>query len=216
MADPFRRAGGDHVARQERREVRAEGDDLRHRIDQEIGAGLLHLLSVQPRREREAGRIRNLVGGDDPGPERTGGGEILSRSHGEFLIVAHAAVDEAGVTGDVVERAPDWDMATAATDHNCKLAFEVEALRHRGADHLALVAGERVGEPDEHARLFWQFAPGLGGMGTLIDAGAENLVRVRDHGSHLTSARWWSGLAAPATFLISASPPAVSASRKVA
>src|SRR6516225_7781024 len=37
MADAFRRAGGDHVARQERREVRAERDDLRHRIDQEIG-----------------------------------------------------------------------------------------------------------------------------------------------------------------------------------
>src|SRR6516165_8622136 len=37
MADPFRRAGGDHVTRQERREVRAERDDLRHRIDQEIG-----------------------------------------------------------------------------------------------------------------------------------------------------------------------------------
>src|SRR5262249_21864226 len=37
MADPFRRPGGDHVARQERREVRAERDDLRHRIDPEIG-----------------------------------------------------------------------------------------------------------------------------------------------------------------------------------
>src|SRR5262249_2401384 len=115
MADPFRRAGGDHVTRQERREVRAERDDLRHRIDQEIGGGLLPLLPVQPRREREAGRIRDLVGGDDPGPERTRGGEILSRRHGEFLIVAHAAVDEAGIAGDVVERALDRDMAAAAT-----------------------------------------------------------------------------------------------------
>src|SRR5262249_46072500 len=58
MTDPFRRAGGDHVARRKRREVRAEGDDLRHGIDQEIGAGLLHLLPVQSRRERETGRIR--------------------------------------------------------------------------------------------------------------------------------------------------------------
>src|SRR5262245_64339577 len=101
MTDPFRRAGGDHVARQKRREVRAEGDDLRHGIDQEIGAGLLHLLPVQSRRERETGRIRDLVGGDDPGPEWAGGGEILYRSYGEFLIVVHDAVDEVDDNGTV-------------------------------------------------------------------------------------------------------------------
>src|SRR5262249_61064926 len=113
-------------------------------------------------RGREAVRVGDLVGGDDHGPERAGGGEILSRSHGEFLIVANAAVDETGVTGDVIERALERNMAAVATDDDRKLALEVEALRHRGADHLALVTGERVGEPDEHARPFPQPAAGLG------------------------------------------------------
>src|SRR5262245_49837639 len=180
MADPFRRAGGDHVARQERREVRAEGDDLRHRIDQEIGAGLLHLLSVEPRREREAGRVRYFVGGDDPRSERAGAGEVLARGHRELLVVAHAAIDEAGVAGDVLERALDRDMASTATDHYRKLALEVEALRYRRADHLALVAGQRIGEADEHARLLRQLAPGFRRVRTVIDAGAQDFLRVRD------------------------------------
>src|SRR5262249_60134104 len=97
-------------------------------------------------------RIGNLIGGDDPWTERAGGGEILSRSHREFLIVAHAAVDEAGVAGDVLERALDRDMAATASDDDRKLALEVEALRHHGANHLAVVARQRVGEADGHAR----------------------------------------------------------------
>src|SRR5262249_4559857 len=120
-------------------------------------------------------------GGDDPGPEWAGGGEILSRSHGEFLIVAHAAVDETGVTGDVIEGALDRNMAAVAAGDDPKLALEVEALAPPGGGPLALVTGERVAEPDEHARLFRQLAPGLGGVGAVIDAGAENLLRVRDH-----------------------------------
>ena len=81
----------------------------------------------------------------------------------------------------MIERALDWDMAATTSDDDRKLALEVEALRHRGADHLAVVAGQRVGEADEHARLFRQLAPSLGGMGAVINASAENFFRVWDH-----------------------------------
>src|SRR5262249_56121913 len=84
-------------------------------MDQQIGAGLLHFLPVKPRDERQTARVRDLVGGDDPGSERSGRGKILARSHGNFLIIAYAAVNEAGVAGDVLERACDRDMAAAPT-----------------------------------------------------------------------------------------------------
>src|SRR5262249_59312583 len=128
MSGPFGGAGGDAVARQKRREVRAEGDDLWNGIDQETGAGLLRLLPVQSRRERETGRIRDHVGGDDPGPEWAGGGEILSRSHGEFLIAAHAAVDETGVTGDVIERGLHRNMAGRAPAGDPKAVLAVDTF----------------------------------------------------------------------------------------
>jgi hypothetical protein len=49
MTDSLRRAGCDHVACGQRGEVGAEGDDLRHGMDQEISGRFLYLLSVEPR-----------------------------------------------------------------------------------------------------------------------------------------------------------------------
>src|SRR5437764_3645274 len=181
MADALRRAGRDHVARCKRREIRAEGDDLRHGIDQKIGTGPLHLLAVEPRRERQLLRIAKLVGGDHPGPERTGAWEILSRRHREFLIVAHAAVDEAGVARDVAERRLHGNVAPAAADDEGKLTLEIELLRNRWADQRALMAGQRAGKPQKHARLLRQLAPSLRSMGTIIDARAQNLFRIRNN-----------------------------------
>src|SRR5438270_4036773 len=42
VADAIGRSGGDHVAWRKRGEVGAEGDDLRDRVDQEIGTRALH------------------------------------------------------------------------------------------------------------------------------------------------------------------------------
>jgi len=150
-------------------------------MDQQIGAGLLHLLPVEPRDKRQTARVRDLVGGDDPGSKRSGRRKILARRHGDFLIIAYAAVDEAGVAGDVLERACDRDMAAAPTDDDRELAFEVETLRHRGADHLGLMAGERSRKPNEHARLLGHFASGFRGMRAIVDAGAQDLLGIRDH-----------------------------------
>ena len=80
----------------------------------------------------------------------------------------------------MLERALDGDMAAAAANDHGELSFEVEVLRHRGADHFTFMADERVGEPNEHARLLGHLAPSLGGMRAIIYAGTENLFRVRD------------------------------------
>ena len=69
-------------------------------------------------------------------------------------------------------------MTAGLADDQRQLALEIEIVGHRRPDHLAAVADQRIGEADEHARLFRQFAAHLGGVGAVIDAGAENLVRV--------------------------------------
>ena len=129
-----------------------------NRVDQLIGGGVLHLLAVEPRGQRQPARIGNLVGGDEPGAERPGAGKILARGDGEFLVVAHAAVDEAGIAGDVVERALGLDVAAGLADDQRQLALEIEIVGYRWPDHFAAVADQRVGEADEHARLLRQFA----------------------------------------------------------
>src|SRR5687767_6064923 len=51
VADTLGRSGGDDIAGMKLRELGAEGDDLRHRIDHLVGAGALHLLAVETRRQ---------------------------------------------------------------------------------------------------------------------------------------------------------------------
>ena len=46
----------------------------------------------------------------------------------------------------MLERVLGLDVPSAAADHDGKLALEIEVGRDRRADHLAVVADERVGE----------------------------------------------------------------------
>jgi hypothetical protein len=155
MADAFRRSGGNDIARRERGEIRAKRNDLRDRIDQKIGRRALDLFAIKPRRQSKAARVRNFVGGDQPRPERPGAGKILARRHREFLIIAYAAIDEAGVAGDVLERAVERDVTSAFADHQRKLALEIEIVRDLGPNELAVMADQSIGQANEHARLHW-------------------------------------------------------------
>ena len=118
-----------------------------------------------------------------PRPERSGAGKILAGGDGEFLIIAHRAVDQDRIAGDVVEGVFGRDVTPAFADDQRQLAFIIEIVRYTGADHGAVVADQRVGEADEHARLLRQFAADLRRMGAVIDAGAEDFFRARDHRS---------------------------------
>src|SRR4029077_5839337 len=105
-------------------------------------------------------------------------GEILAGRHREFLIIAYAAIDEAGVSGDVFERAVERDVTSAFADHQRQLALEIEIVRHLGPDQLAAMADQSIGKADEHARLLRQVTAHLASMRAIIDAGAENFIRM--------------------------------------
>src|SRR5580700_1916709 len=142
---------------------------------------MLDLLAVQPRRQGELARIRNLVAGDEPWPERAGTGKILARGDREFLIIPHRAIHQDRIAGDVVEGVFGRDVAPALADDQRQLAFIIEIIRNARADHRAVVADQRVDKADEYARLLRQFAADLRRMGTVIDTGAEDFPRLWDH-----------------------------------
>src|ERR1700730_16597375 len=142
---------------------------------------MLALLTVQASRQVELARIGNLVAGDEPWPERAGAGKILAGGDGEFLIVSHRAIDQDRIAGDVVEGVFGRDVTPALADDQRQLAFIIEIIRYAWADHGAVMADQRVGEADEHARLLRQFAAYLRRMGAVLGARAEEFSRLRDH-----------------------------------
>ena len=132
VADAFGRSGGDDVAGRQRGKVGAERDDLRDRIDQEISRRVLHLLVVEPRHQCELARIGDFVGGDEPWAERAGAGKVLAGGDGKLLIIAHAAVDEAGIAGDVIERVLGLDVPSGFADDDGEFALEIEIVGQPG------------------------------------------------------------------------------------
>src|SRR3954468_19090137 len=68
-AHAARRAGDQHVARDERGPGRHVFDDLRDLEDHLLGARVLHALAVQPAGECHRGAGRDLIRGDHPWPE---------------------------------------------------------------------------------------------------------------------------------------------------
>ena len=88
-------------------ERRAVLDELRH-VEAELADALvLHDGAVQARRQRELARIGDLVRRHEPRAERAARVEVLARRELRRmpLEVAHAAVVEAAIARDVVERA---------------------------------------------------------------------------------------------------------------
>src|SRR5437660_2016918 len=104
-ADPFRRAGCNNIPGDERRPIRAIGNQGRDVEDQIVDAGMLHLLAVEPRHQVQASRIRDLVCGDDPRSKAAGRVEILTGGNRMLeLNIADRAVVEAGVAKNVAKR----------------------------------------------------------------------------------------------------------------
>ena len=56
----------------------------------------------------------------------------------------------------------------------------VEIARDLGAHHRLIVRDQGIDEPQEDRRVLRRGAAGLGGVGTIIAAGADDLVRVGD------------------------------------
>src|SRR5690606_793272 len=136
----------------ELREGRAVFDQRRH-VETELRHALaLHHVTVQSRREPEARRVVLLVGSDEPRAERAARAEILARRplRPVALEIANAAVVEAAVPRDVLERALARHAARAPADHDRELPLVVELNRFGRPDDRLEMAHEAVRETDEN------------------------------------------------------------------
>src|SRR5215470_15797821 len=78
VADASRRAGGDAVADLERHEPAQVRDEGAHREHHVLGVAVLAPLAVHGGPHRQALRVGDLVGGDQPGPDRREGDAALA------------------------------------------------------------------------------------------------------------------------------------------
>ena len=139
-------------------------------------------LAVQPRRQLERLRVRNLVGGHHPGTEAASPVEILAgRDLSRVALpVPDAAVEVARVTGNVVERRGRRNGAAARPDDHRQFAFEVEVVRHTRHQQRLTMSALRRGDPDEPGRVLGLRPAGFGDVIVVIEGHGKNLVRVRN------------------------------------
>src|SRR6185369_15505634 len=84
------------------------------------------------------------------------------------------------VARDVIERVFLFYIAAGLADDDGQLAFEIEAFGNLRPDHLAVIADQGVEQTREQGRLRRQGASDFGRMRLVVDADAQDFVRVRD------------------------------------
>ncbi|GAC1312192.1 MAG: hypothetical protein NVSMB12_01710 [Acidimicrobiales bacterium] len=141
------------------------------------GRAVLAEVIVDPRPDAPPVGIADLVGGDEPRPDRTVAVPRLAHRHGgaPSLPVAHAHVVHDQVAGDHRSRPVGGDVPAAPADDHAELALVVDLLRG---------PGDLDGRPRAHdARrllvepqlVLGQVASGLGHMIPVVQADGEEL-----------------------------------------
>src|SRR5215469_83753 len=118
----------DHVAREQWQHGGDVRDLLWNGRDHEIGRGALDDLPIQPRFQREARWIGNIIRGHQPGAKCTRPSKTLTRKElaGVTLPIAHTAFIVAGVAGHVFQSTIRWNVPAWLADDDRKLTFIVE------------------------------------------------------------------------------------------
>lgn len=95
-----------------------------------------------------------------------------------LLPVAHSAVVEACVAGDVRHRPIAFDPVPGRADHHGEFALEVKPIGHARLAQRLAVSDLRIGEAGEHQRVIW---PGRIAA-RLVEVGgdAQDFARVGD------------------------------------
>ncbi len=83
-------------------------------------------------------------------------------------------------------------MAPRPSDDDGQFAFEIELVGNAGAHQRLAVTDEGIGEAQVHARRRRHVAPGLLGMGAVVDADADDALGVGTTGRNCSpaSGRW--------------------------
>src|SRR4029077_5750364 len=181
--DAAGRAGHDHVARLQPRERRAVFDLARNIEDHLADGCVLNHLAVEAGLQPQWCEIACFVRCHHPGPESAGLRKILA---GRELMrvplkIAKAALVVTGVSCDVVPGILAGDVAAWLADDDGEFALEIEIFRDTRPDDVAKMPGLAVGEAAEHGGICDFGAAGFHAVRFIIEANAEDLVRIGYH-----------------------------------
>src|SRR5215470_18171975 len=73
-------------------------------------------------------------------------GKILARRHRELLVVAHAAVNKAGVPGHILQRISFRNVTPGAANDEGKFTLEIKLVGDLGAHQGTAMTHQGVGE----------------------------------------------------------------------
>ncbi len=132
-------------------------------------------------------KVRNLVGSHQPGPEGPGAGEVLPWRELDVvpLPVAHRGVVEAGIAGDMTQRLPGRNGPASLADDYRQLPFVVQLLGHGRPNDRRARPHQGVREAGEHRRMIGLGPPRLLPVGLVVEADAEDLAGIGDHGKQV-------------------------------
>src|SRR5262249_17933526 len=106
-------------------------------------------------------------------------GEKLARVS---LPVADAALVVAGIAGDVIERAACGNVPAFLADDERKLALVIEVVADARLHHRLKMPDLTAGEAGEQCGLLGDGPSGLRDVVAIIEADADDLAGIRDHG----------------------------------
>ena len=177
VGQPFRRAGGDHVARLQRHEFTQVGDQERNVENHVGGAAALAQLAVDVSAERQPVRIGDVVAIDDVRPDRRQGVAALHpqiRPVVVLQVIANGVVVAQAVARHILHGVLAADVARGLADHRHQLGFVMHIL-HAGRAHRHLaVAGQGVRRLEEHQRFFRRLEFQLAGVVGIVQPQGEH------------------------------------------
>ena len=186
-ADARGRSRDDHVAGLQRHHLAEIADDMRHPEDHLVGRAGLAAFAVDVEEQRKVLRILHLVGGDQPGPERTEGVAALTLGPlTAALDLPFTLGDVVGedVAGDVAKGVRLGDILRRPPDHDAELDLPVQLLRFLRDDHRAGGAGQRAGRLHEDDRLLRDRVARLSRVVAVVQPDRHDLPNAHEGRAH--------------------------------
>ena len=150
-----------------------------HLIDGRVLNDLAVEAGLKPQRRDVAEFVRcHHPRTEGAGPRKVLAGRELMRM---ALKIAHAAFIVAGIAGDMVPRIGPGDMSSGLSDDDRKFAFEVEIVRQLWPNDIGEMPGLAIGKSTEHGGVLDFGAAGFLAVRLVVQADAENFVRIGNH-----------------------------------
>ncbi|VUS93773.1 hypothetical protein SB6408_05841 [Klebsiella spallanzanii] len=148
-------------------------------MDHAGGIVVLHFHTVEPGFDGQRVRVGDFIPRHQPGAKAAGRWPVFAGGKPGVLPVAGRAVHIAAVTGNVLQRPLDGNIAPAFADHQRQLAFIIKLMAGSRFNDLAQMPALGIRETDKQRRIGILLVK-LQPFGLVVHPDAEDLLWVGD------------------------------------